>query len=219
MRRKFLLFVLPLLFKSLLLLITMTCRVRWHNKDLFDQLYNSESGWILSFWHDNVLIIPWLLRNRDITCMVSDSRDGEYIARCGQVFGNQVIRGSSSKGSSKATRSALRILRNNKAIAITPDGPRGPAHKLRSGVLWLGTLGSAPILPLHIEADRQWRFKSWDGQKLPKPFSTIHVGVIEPYRVERNLLDDRQAVTSSELEKSMMTNTNRVRQRAGLAAL
>jgi lysophospholipid acyltransferase (LPLAT)-like uncharacterized protein len=203
-----------MLFKVTLVLITLSCRVRWHNRELFDQLDKSDKGWILSFWHENVLIIPWLLRKRKITCMVSDSRDGEYIARCGQVFGNQVVRGSSSKGSAKATRSALRILKQQQVLAITPDGPRGPAHKLQSGVVWLGALSGAPILPFHIEVNRQWRFKSWDGQKLPKPFSTIHVGVLAPYTVDRERLSHDQAGIVSEFETVMIHNASLVREHA-----
>lgn len=193
----------------------MTCRVHWHNKKQFDQLYQSDQGWILSFWHENVLIIPWLLRDRGITCMVSDSRDGEYIARCGQVFGNPVMRGSSSKGSAKATRSALRLLKKNKAIAITPDGPRGPAHKLQTGVLWLSALAEVPIIPFHIEVDRHWRFKSWDGQKLPRPFSTIHVSVGNPYKISNHALKKDLNISIEEFESSMMTNTNQARKQAG----
>ncbi len=215
MQRKISLYVFPRIFKAILILITLTCRVRWHNKQQFDQLYESNQGWILSFWHENVLIIPWLLRNRGITCMVSDSRDGEYIARCGQVFGNPVLRGSSSKGSAKATRSALRVLNKNKSIAITPDGPRGPAHKLQTGVLWLSALGKVPIIPFHIEVDRHWRFKSWDGQKLPRPFSTIHVSVGSAYQVSGQSLKEQLNQVVDEFETSMMDNTNRAKQAAG----
>lgn len=215
MREKILLFVLPYLFKSMLMLIGLTCRVRWNDKHKFEQLTNDGKGSILSFWHENVLIIPYILRNRGITCMVSESRDGEYIARSGAVFGNYTIRGGSSSGSAKATRSALRLLKQNKPLAITPDGPRGPAHKLQSGVLWLGALAKAPIVPFHIEATSQWRFKSWDGQKIPKPFSTIYVEVGDPYYLTRDKIDNHLDAVTEELESLMMTNVEKIQQRAG----
>ena len=196
-------------------MIGLTCRVRWNNKQLFEQLTNSGNGSIISFWHENVLIIPYILRNRGITCMVSESRDGEYIARSGAVFGNYTIRGGSSSGSAKATRAALRLLKQNKPLAITPDGPRGPAHKLQSGVLWLGALGNVPILPFHIEATSQWRFNSWDGQKIPKPFSTIYVEIGEPYYLSRSDVDNQLADATRELEDRMMANVQTIKQRAG----
>ncbi|MBX2848631.1 MAG: lysophospholipid acyltransferase family protein [Acidiferrobacterales bacterium] len=196
-------------------MIGLTCRIKWNDKDKFEELTDSGKASILSFWHENVLIIPYILRNRGFTCMVSESRDGEYIARSGAVFGNFTIRGGSSSGSAKATRAALRLLKQNKPLAITPDGPRGPAHKLQSGVLWLGALSSAPIVPFHIEATSQWRFKSWDGQKIPKPFSTIYVEVGEPYCLSREKLEDQVAEVTQELETRMMANVQAVQKRAG----
>lgn len=217
MRRKILLFLLPLLFKLIISLIGLTCRIRWNNKAIFDDHYDNQKPFILSFWHENVLIIPWLLRNRGITCMVSDSRDGEYIARSGLVFGNKVVRGSSSKGATKATRAALKLLKNKETVAITPDGPRGPAHQLQDGVLWLGALGNVPIIPFHIEVDRQHRFKSWDQQKIPKLFSTIHVSVGEPYFVQRQQLTDEQQLEKvrAAFQQQMMENTNIALKNAG----
>lgn len=216
MRQKIKFFILPLIFKLILVLITTTCRVRWNNKARFEELTNSGKASVLSFWHENVLIIPWVLRNRGIHCMISDSRDGEYIARCGEIFGNKTIRGGSSSGSSRATRTALKLLKQNQPIAITPDGPRGPAHTLQDGVLWLAAVGNVPIVPFHIEATKQWRFKSWDGQKIPKPFSTIYVEVGEPYRLNRSQLDNFEPARN-ELEKIMMDNVKTIQQRAGTA--
>jgi len=209
------LFLLPLVFKAILIVIGLTCRVRWQNKELFEELTNNGKASIISFWHENVLIIPYILRNRGITCMVSESRDGEYIARSGAVFGNYTIRGGSSSGSAKATRAALRLLKQNKVLAMTPDGPRGPAHQLQPGVLWLGALSGVPIIPFHIEATAQWRFKSWDGQKIPKPFSTIYVEVLDPYRISREQIDNDFKEQCDRLEDLMMQNVKTVQQRAG----
>lgn len=201
------------------MLLGATCRVHWHNREIFDELANSNHGFVLSFWHENVLIIPWLLRNRGYTCMVSDSRDGEYIARIGLAFGNRIVRGSSSKGATRATRASLRVLKNSGVMSITPDGPRGPVHKLQSGVLWLAALGNAPILPFHIEVDRQWRFKSWDGQKIPKPFSTIHVSVAPPASVTKFELEDNFKDCKNHIESVMIDNTNCARISAGYKTL
>lgn len=219
MKEKFKLWFLPLLFKCVLTVLTLTCKVRWQNKQTLDDLEAQNDGFILSFWHENVLIIPWLLRNRGFYCMVSDSRDGEYIARIGLTFGNKIVRGSSSKGATKATRTALRVIKQRGIMAITPDGPRGPAHQLQTGVLWLGALSGAAILPFHIEVDRQWRFRSWDGQKIPKPFSTIHVSVGEPLRIDRADLQESVEETTAEIQAAMMQNTNSARVAAGYEAI
>ena len=212
MREKLLLTLLPYLYKSIILLITVTCRVRWNDKEKFEKLTNSGEASIISFWHENVLIIPWVLRYRNISCLISQSRDGEYITRCANVFGNHGIRGGTSSGSSKAVRSALRVLKKGQPVAITPDGPRGPAHQLQSGVLLLAALSKAPIIPFHIDATKQWRFNSWDGQKIPKPFSTIYVSIGETYSLTRQQLDEQNEHHRKQLETLMMDNVEEVEQ-------
>lgn len=219
MREKILLYLLPRIFKWTLILLASTCRVRWHNKEVIEKYTQGTESCLISFWHENVLIIPWLMRNQGVAAMVSDSRDGEYIARTGQAFGNKVIRGSSSKGATKATRAALRWLKQEKPMGITPDGPRGPAHKLQSGVLWLSALAERPIVPLHIEVNRHWRAKSWDGQKLPKPFSTIHVSVGDPIQITKQQLEEDAVGITAFVQSQMMRNTNIARVNAGYPAI
>lgn len=219
MIEKFKLWLLPLIFKGVLTLLTCTCKVQWQNKEALDDLEKNGEGFILSFWHENVLIIPWLLRNRGYHCMVSDSRDGEYIARIGMTFGNKIVRGSSSKGATRATRTALRVIKQRGIMSITPDGPRGPAHELQTGVLWLAALSGAAVLPFHIEVDRQWRFGSWDGQKIPKPFSTIHVSVGDPLLVNRTELQESIANATQKVQTAMLQNTNAARIAAGYNSL
>ena len=102
-------------------IIVLTCRVRWHNKEAFDALKKSEKPFVLSMWHNCCTIAAWVMRDSDITVMISDSKDGEYVSRLANSFRIPTIRGSSSSGSEKAIRAALRILARRKSIGITPD--------------------------------------------------------------------------------------------------
>lgn len=147
--------------------------------------------------------------------MVSDSRDGEYITRVAESFGNKIIRGSTSKGATRATRQALKLLRSGSVMSLTPDGPRGPAHKMQIGGLWLAALSQCPLVPLHIEVDRQWRFNSWDGQKIPKPFATIHAYLGDPILIDRAELEANPDEVTQLVEAGMMRNTNAARVAAG----
>lgn len=193
--------------------------MHWHNREILEHYEKNQLGLVIGFWHENVLMVPWLMRNRGFGAMVSDSRDGEYIARTGLLFGSIMIRGSSSKGATRATRAALRFVRNGNIMSLTPDGPRGPAHVLQTGVLWLSALAPAPIMPVHVEVDRQWRFGSWDGQKLPRPFANIHVFMQEPYQVERAELEAEPDLVRQRVQTLMMENTNQARRAAGHASL
>jgi lysophospholipid acyltransferase (LPLAT)-like uncharacterized protein len=39
------------------------------------------------------------------------------------------------------------------------------------------------ILPIHADADRAWRFGSWDRFMLPKPFARVRVAYGDPFPV------------------------------------
>ena len=73
-------------------------------------------------------------------------------------------------------------------ILFTPDGPRGPAQRVKPGVIMAAQASGAPIIPFSWEASRFWQFKTWDKFLLPKPFTTITVKLGEPvYFVDGDL--------------------------------
>ena len=202
--------IIPYLLKFIVVLITATCRVRYHNKAAYDAFSKSNGSFVLSMWHNCSTIAGWVMRGGNVTVMVSDSRDGEYVSRFANLFGIKTMRGSTSSGSAKAVRSALRLIYARKPIAITLDGPRGPKYKMQHGALWFAASGKVPIIPMHIEASRQWVLKSWDSHLFPKPFSTIHVGFGEPIFIEREAVEGDINDIALEVEGEMMANVNRV---------
>ena len=210
-RTEFKYIIIPVLIKFLMTLITMTCRVRWHDREVLDEYMESGKPWILTMWHNCSTFAPWAMRNSGITCMVSASKDGEYVARLGALFGNKTVRGSSSRGSSSATRAILKLLRNGEPVALTPDGPRGPKYSVQHGVPWLASAADAPVLPLHIEASRQWILNSWDNHRFPKPFSTIHIGIGKPTAVDRVLFKEHPGQAADLVKAAMMENVKRLK--------
>jgi lysophospholipid acyltransferase (LPLAT)-like uncharacterized protein len=88
-------------------------------------------------------------------------------------------------------------------VAFTPDGPRGPRRELKQGVVAAAQRAAVRILPIHADADRAWRFASWDRFMLPKPFARVRVAYGEPFLVgpgteglARGLEDTRIAMDS-----------------------
>ena len=208
--------IVPRLVKWLIDLITLTCRIRWHNREVLEDLIDNEQPFLISMWHNCSTIAPWAMRNRQISCIVSDSRDGEYVARLGALYGNKTVQDSSSKGSARVTRSLLKLLRNGEPIAMTPDGPRGPLYQVQTGVVWLAAAGRAPVLPLHIEASKQWVLKSWDKHRFPKPFSTIHIGIGEPTLITTDMLAEDADACARLVQHAMMNNVRDLQKAAGL---
>ena len=106
--------------------------------------------------------------------MVSKSFDGEWIARMVTHLGYRIFRGSASKAGAAALVMMLRD-KNEGDLALTVDGPHGPAEKVKPGALTLAARGRLPIVPISYIAAKAWRLNSWDRFILPKPFTTITV--------------------------------------------
>ena len=152
--------------------------------------YDGKPTSIVAFWHEYLfLMIPFfskyvLGRNIPILPLVSDSEDGEMITRLLKPFGFTMIRGSSSRKGLQSIRMIQQALKLDLHTLITPDGPRGPKHEIKSGLPFLAYRNKIPILPIRVVAsqhglrppERWWRLKkSWDQTLFPQPFSKIVV--------------------------------------------
>jgi lysophospholipid acyltransferase (LPLAT)-like uncharacterized protein len=130
---------------------------------------------IFPFWHRCVLPATWLYRHQHPAVMTSRSLDGEYIARVIRRFGFVPVRGSSSRGGSRALLEMNQQLEQGNAVAFTIDGPRGPRYVAKKGPVLLARMSGAAITAFYVAVDRAWVLKTWDALVIPKPFSRIYV--------------------------------------------
>lgn len=212
MKGQWSLVILPWLYKLLILGILKTCRVRFIGRPQVEKLAHEGKTWIFCAWHENTAVSVALERNTGSAMMASDSRDGEYIARGIAALGNIPVRGSSSKGGTKAIRTMVKWLRNGHSAAVTPDGPRGPRRQLQPGVLWISALAGAPLVPYHVVATREWTARSWDRHRIPKPFSRVYVAIGEPFRVDLEALKTDEAAQAAAFAARMAANVERAEQ-------
>lgn len=126
---------------------------------------------IFAFWHGRLLMMPFAYPGIPLATLISQHRDGEYISRIAVVFGSRVIRGSATRGGVRAFKQMILALKEGFNLVITPDGPRGPRAKVKSGVIELAKLTGAPIVPVTFSAARRRFLKSWDAFLIPLPFS------------------------------------------------
>ncbi len=118
-----------------------------------------------------------------IAVLASASKDGELIAGPMQHLGYHTVRGSSSRQGARALREMLRISKDY-SLAITPDGPKGPAGTIHPGIFEIALLAKIPIVALNVKAKKEWVLNTWDGFRIPKPFSKIKVEYSEPMHLE-----------------------------------
>lgn len=155
-------------------------------------------GAILCFWHSRVPVAPasWPQGpdKPEIRALISQSTDGEFIARVMDKIGFPAVRGSSAKktdpaknkGGEQAFRDMVKWVRDGNAMAVTPDGPRGPAEHLEKGVVSLARMTGAPVLFVGIAMQPCIRLNSWDRTILPLPFARAAMVWDGPGRVAKD---------------------------------
>lgn len=146
---------------------------------------------VYALWHAELLPLTLLYAPAGMATMISHHRDGEIAANLVEALGARVVRGSSTRGGSEALRAMARLGREGWPLAITPDGPRGPANQAKPGVVRLAARCGLPVVPVAARAVAAWRLRSWDRFIVPKPFTVVHVefapGIAVPPDAEAEL--------------------------------
>ncbi len=136
-----------------------------------------------AFWHNRLFALSYMFERyfpgRAGIALTSASKDGALISAIMGRFGLGAIRGSSSRRGAAALVGMKRAMEAGNVIAITPDGPRGPAYCVSPGVVKLAQVTGGTIVPMAVNYSRAWRLPSWDGFMLPVPFSEVEI-VFEP---------------------------------------
>lgn len=148
---------------------------------------------ITAFWHETLPTMPILWQQakrlgmtRPAVALASQHRDGQLVAGVLQRLGVGMVLGSSSKGGAAGLQSLVKILHTGSHIAITPDGPRGPARHAAAGVAALAGLSGAQIIPCGVATSRFITLqKSWDKMRVPLPFGHLRLVCGTPISVTR----------------------------------
>ena len=156
-------------------LLAMTWRMRVENDDELNAARAANRRVIYALWHGELLPLLWHHRGRRIAVVISEHHDGEIIAQIAERLGYTTVRGSSSRGGSRALIGLMRAIESGRDGAVTPAGPRGPAHVFAPGAAIASQRTGAPLLPVRASASRAWRLKSWDRFLVPKPFAIVRV--------------------------------------------
>ncbi|MBA3582052.1 MAG: lysophospholipid acyltransferase family protein [Gammaproteobacteria bacterium] len=165
---------------------------------------------IACFWHQHMLAPSMLIirlhqqRRLKLTFLISPSKDGEIPTGAMRDWGIPTVRGSSSKTGASALRQMTNIIkREGRSLCITPDGPRGPVHEFKSGALIVSRFTGAPVIPLSVHADKCWKFNSWDGFILPKPFTRFVLTIGEPLIIDAKATETEIETHAQNMQKYM----------------
>ena len=164
-------------------LLAWTWRIRVVNPEAIESLRRAKAPYVFACLHGQMLPLLWVHRGQGIAILVSEHRDGEIITRIARTIGFNAVRGSSSRGGGRALLGLVAELQRGNVVAVTPDGPRGPAGSFAPGALVAAQRAGVPVLTVGAHTTRAWTLKSWDRFMIPKPFARIGVAYGGPAMV------------------------------------
>ena len=194
-------------------LASRTARFQTAGAEHFEPSSIDESQ-IIAAWHGlTMMMTGYLAAHQDpsrFVLVVPDDRRGVVLSQWARGWGAEPFAISMQADSFVAARRLLALIRKIRPRAVraragvaaplvkhlylNPDGPDGPSHRPKDGVLFIARKSGAPIVPAAAYTATAFRVPRWDKYVIPFPFSRITVVAGEPFVVPaRGSLDDARA--------------------------
>jgi len=165
------------------ILVYRTCRFTFHGLDQLETYLESGKPLIVTSWHGmTMLIAGFLKKSMDITkfsVIIPDDYRGDVLAFFAENLGVDPIKvnlsGDTTLGIGRKLVSLMKKMREGKNFLIHPDGPAGPAYKVKPGLSFIAQKTGAAILPLGCYCRNAYHVNRWDRYTLPFPFSKVHI--------------------------------------------
>ncbi len=217
MKKRLTIIALKLILWRVLLLWCRTLRFTFVHDDALKQLHREKKNYVIAFWHGS-MFVGWFLHRPEeggrISALVSQSKDGEFLSTVLERWKYSMIRGSSHIGGKEAMQLMVDSVKSGSALAITPDGPRGPRQRMKMGAVRTAQRTNVPLILAGIAMEKKKHLRSWDRFEVPMPFSRIAVHYSEPVTVPAELtgepldrfkqeMEDRLNQLTMEAERSL----------------
>lgn len=175
--RRLQVFRLSVWYVLLLRILNLTLRYQYFRRDhrLAAEACHPSGSFCTALWHQNTVASMLAHSNLGIRAMTRTDPKGEILVKVLSAFGFGSIRGEAAGGGRTALQEIYRRVPTGCKVAITVDGPHGPRHEVKSGIVAVAATKGIPILPVAAVADRYWELRSWDKLRIPKPFSKVRI--------------------------------------------
>lgn len=170
----------------LLRLQCSTWRVHTRGREHIERLYaDQEKRFLLCFWHGEYVPLSPLLEGYKVCVISSLSNRGAVIAEICKNFGYESIL-IPDKPSRDLLRDLEKSLAGSRVIATAVDGPLGPRHRVKHGLIWIAAKLGLDLLPISVVSRRKIMMnRRWDRLAIPFPFTTVGLIFGEPVKVSR----------------------------------
>ncbi|MFA7288859.1 MAG: lysophospholipid acyltransferase family protein [Melioribacteraceae bacterium] len=173
--------------RFLINVLLLTVRIKIENSENLENLIKKNQNFTAVFWHGKMLIGWHLFRKYNSAALISPSKDGDILTNLLLNWNYKVVRGSSNDSGKDALAKMLDLAEQNINLIITPDGPKGPAEKMKAGAVVICKKKKLPLLLAGIRMEKKKLLNSWDSFEIPYPFSSVTVTYSNPIWIEESL--------------------------------
>lgn len=162
-------------------------RLVWHTNRLILEppgIYDrgeAELPIIITFWHGQHFLTPFIRRRHRAKVLISRHHDGEVNAIAAEWLGTETIRGSGThgtdftrKGGAMAFAAMLSALRDGCSVALTADVPK-VSRVCGLGIIKLASISGRTIYPVAIATQRRVVLDNWDRTAIGLPFGRLAI--------------------------------------------
>ncbi|MEZ6067838.1 MAG: DUF374 domain-containing protein [Planctomycetaceae bacterium] len=148
---------------------------------------SGDERFLYCIWHDAIFGMIFSRKHERMAGLVSRHADGSYVADIMSIFHVRPIRGSSGRGGAVAVREMMAAAQDWH-IAIAADGPRGPRHELKDGIIYLASQTGRGIIPTAYVARKAWRPRGkWTDMLIPRLGTRTWIVGAKPFHVPPGL--------------------------------
>ena len=161
---------------------------------------------MFALWHAHQCGVFSCNQYRKTCIMVSSSQDGEIISRAANAVGVETVRGSKTRGGTKASLELIKRMQNEDINgALTIDGPKGPNRVVKKGIVEIARMANVPIVPaVYWSPEKRFlKFKSWDEFRFPLIGTNLVMVFGNPIKVPNNPSDDEIEKIRLQIENSL----------------
>ncbi len=175
---------------SYAMLVWRTVRYQVEGQEHLRRAHGAGLPVVVAAWHGmSMMLSGYLDAQEDLSqyvVVVPDDPRGEVLSVWVRCLGATPFAISMKADSMVAARrllSLIRQMKQGKSLYLNPDGPYGPTHEPKKGVVFIARKAGALIVPAGAYTAAGFRIPRWDRYLVPFPFSRITVVLGEPMEV------------------------------------
>jgi lysophospholipid acyltransferase (LPLAT)-like uncharacterized protein len=166
-------------------------------------LITANQGVIYALYHGDMDLMLELPRQNNTTVLISASRDGDMIDIVTRKLGMETARGSTARRGVAGLLGMVEAAKQGRYLAMLVDGPKGPWHEIKPGVVKLAQLTGFPIIPLGMSSRSCWWVPTWDRFNMVSLFGPVLTVYGEPLLVPIDATEEQLDDYLVELDRRM----------------